>query len=700
MKAVPFGLKRKSRSDRREETAAEKVRKSMVALVADKQEWKKRQAIEFAEDIDAEVADSRNVPDDKDYDTVQAYELKPRVIERRMEDAGDGKEETVFRLPVRTTSGTMAHMSETVQKRIRMEAAEDNEEEEEGKSQTEVKTTAVKEEEQKAIELSELNMENAADLIEAKETLSKLALNINEDPEAFIHKFKNIRLIYERGSATLKKLALLTQLTVWRDLLPNYRIKPLTDLQKAEKVSNEVKRTRAYEDELVYNYRRYVDEILEVVRSKNDAALKSVGIACACGLVSSAPHFNYRDDLLRLIIGQLSGHTMTEDRKRCIDSIVTVFQKDEEGRSSLDTVRLIHKMLKDRHFSANEEVINTFLHLRALHEFKSRVSMTHVDFNMSGSKKGRWVKTPRVHYSQKQRQQLREEKKVQKELDAANSLHQADDRKRFQGETLKTIFVTYFQILKQKDEEARHLLGAALEGIASFAHLINLDFFGDLLEVLRELLETTFAQTEFCADSSNAISYKISRTMLLCLITAFKLRESQKTINNVDLEFFVRNVYTLLLPLAMDPHIQKEHSTRQKTANASKSKLQEVNVSTQLELLIRAIDSILFKEHSVPPTRRSAFSKRLAIVGLNAPEKSAAVALRLLERITARFSARMTNLYDTEGRVMNGEYRLAHDHPDQSMALSTTLWEVALLKRHYSPNVRDYAEIIKSHKPQ
>ena len=645
------------------------------------------------------MADSRNVPDDKDYDTVQAYELKPRVIKRLVEDAGDGKEETVFRLPVRTASGTMAHMSEIVNKRIRIEAVEDNEDEEdqedEGKDRADVKSTEVKEEEQMAIGLSELNMENAADLIEAKETLSKLALSINEDPDTFIHKFKNIRLIYERGSATLKKLALLTQLTVWRDLLPNYRIKPLTNLQKAEKVSNEVKKTRAYEDELVYNYRRYVDEILEVVRSKNDATLKSVGIACACGLVSSAPHFNYREELLRLIIGQLSGHTMTEDRKRCIDSIVAVFQKDEDGRSSLDTVRLIHKMLKDRHFSANEEVINTFLHLRALHEFKSRVSMTHVDSNMTGSKKRQWVKTPRVHYSQKQRQQLREEKKVQKELDAANSMHQADDRKRFQGETLKAIFVTYFQILKQKDEEARHLLGAALEGIASFAHLINLDFFGDLLEVLRELLETTFAQTEFCADSSNAISCKISRTMLLCLITAFKLRESQNTINNVDLEFFVRNVYTLLLPLAMDPHIQKEHSTRQK-----KSILQEVNVSSQLELLIRAIDSILFKEHSVPPTRRSAFSKRLAIVGLNVPEKSAAVALRLLERVTARFSSRMINLYDTEGRVMNGEYRLAHDHPDQSMALSTTLWEVALLRQHYSPKVRDYAEIIKSHKPQ
>lgn len=90
-------------------------------------------------------------------------------------------------------------------------------------------------------------------------------------------------------------------------------------------------------------------------------------------------------------------------------------------------------------------------------------------------------------------------------------------------ETLKLLFVLYFRILKNTTPTP--LLPAALTGISRIAHLVNIDFFKDLMKVLKELIsrEATGMEEEGAAVSDvNDVQHR-----LLCIVTAFELLSGQ-----------------------------------------------------------------------------------------------------------------------------------------------------------------------------
>ena len=59
----------------------------------------------------------------------------------------------------------------------------------------------------------------------------------------------------------VRKLAILSQLAVFKDIIPGYRIRALTDKEKAEKVSQMVARTREWEQGLVNVYQQYLQTL-------------------------------------------------------------------------------------------------------------------------------------------------------------------------------------------------------------------------------------------------------------------------------------------------------------------------------------------------------------------------------------------------------------------------------------------------------
>lgn len=56
----------------------------------------------------------------------------------------------------------------------------------------------------------------------------------------------------------IRKLTMLSQLAVFKDIIPGYRIRELTVKEKAEKVSQLVARTREWEQGLVSVYQNYL----------------------------------------------------------------------------------------------------------------------------------------------------------------------------------------------------------------------------------------------------------------------------------------------------------------------------------------------------------------------------------------------------------------------------------------------------------
>jgi nucleolar complex protein 3 len=67
---------------------------------------------------------------------------------------------------------------------------------------------------------------------------------------------------------------LISQLAVFKDIIPGYRIRPLTDIEKSEKVSQMVQAVRDYEQGLVSVYQAYL-QVLEM-----DIKCESVTLDC------------------------------------------------------------------------------------------------------------------------------------------------------------------------------------------------------------------------------------------------------------------------------------------------------------------------------------------------------------------------------------------------------------------------------------
>ena len=121
------------------------------------------------------------------------------------------------------------------------------------------------------------------------------------------------------------------------------------------------------------------------------------------------------------------------------------------------------------------------------------------------------------------------------------------------------LFALYFRILKSPTPTM--LLPAALAGISRFAHLVNIDFFKDLMQVLKGLIELDTTEDPDEADielASGAVgSFKNVCHRLLCINTAFELLTGQGQSSSYPkpsrkLKILI---WTFPLPLSADPRI-------------------------------------------------------------------------------------------------------------------------------------------------
>ena len=620
----------------------------------------------------------------------QDYERRPRKQKK--------KEKENTRLPIKTTEGRIQQLHVSHPK------SEDKDSwlgsEDEGKDEQVPDT--VKEEAKVPIRQQ---------ILEAKEELARIASLINEDPEEHAGGFRTLGQIAASSNPTIKNLALATQLAVYKDAIPGYRIRPIAEQDQTEKVSKDVRRLRAFEQTLVSSYQGFIKDLAKCAKptrnlqSEATASMTNIAISCACALLLAAPHFNFRGELLKILVAKLSSRKVDANFIKCREVIESLFRSDEDGTSSLDAVSLITRMMKARHYKVDESVLNTFLHLRLLTEFSSKASQNRVDKPAKddglGGKKPKFKKEFRT---KKQRKIMKERKEVEKEFKEADAIVSHEQRDGMQSETLKLVFVTYFRILKAR---IPNLMGAVLEGLAKYAHLINQDFFGDLLEALKDLISDAEAfmndEEEEDQDQNEDMPSKSdrdsTREALLCITAAFALLDGQDaarsaTALNVDLTFFTSHLYKSLHDLSLNPELElSSRSLRLPDPHAlsttpTSTAAPKVNLQTTTVLLLRALTSIL-TPRAVPPVRLAAFTKQLFTSTLQLPEKSTLAMLSLLNNVTKIHGRKVASLWNTEERKGDGVFEATRRDLEGSNPFASTIWEGELLKLHYAPGVRE-----------
>ena len=637
------------------------------------------------------------------YTRAAGWDLEQNYEQRAHKEKKKQKENT--RLPIKTAEGAVQPLQ------IEQNNTEDEDNwlgSEDGSEQSEPSPNM--QEEAKVPTRQQIN--------EAKEELARIASLINEDPEEHAGGFRTLATISSSPNPTIKRLALATQLSVYKDAIPGYRIRPLAEADQTDKVSKDVRRLRAFEQALVSSYQTYIKDLANYARAsqnknpRNAASLNSVAISCACALLSTVPHFNFRGELLKIIVLKLTSRKVDADFVRCRDAVENLFRNDDDGGSSLDAVSLITKMMKSRNYQIHESVLNTFLHLRLLTEFSSKASQNRVDkAAVAEDVASKKMKHKKEFRTKKQRKIMKERTEVEKEFKEADAIVSHEQRDRMQSETLKMVFVTYFRILKARTP---NLMGAVLEGLAKYAHLINQDFFGDILEALKDLISDAEkflhpenndeAVEEEEGPGPRGIERDHTREALLCTTTAFALLDGQDAAKSastlhLDLTFFTSHLYRNLHALSLNPDLELSAKSLRLAdpdipSISSATNMAKVNLKTTTVLLLRALTSML-TPRTVPPVRLAAFTKQLFIIAPQLPEKSTLAMLGLLSTITKIHGRKIASLWNTEERKGDGVFDALRGDIEGSNPFTSTTWEGELLKWHYSPKVREAAKGIE-----
>lgn len=633
-------------------------------------------------------------------DEIEDYEMKPRSFK-----ADDEADEHFERLPIKSADGKVHRVVTKDPSAV----IKQQQKEKESKEQEEESESEVEEEEEEEVKQQVPELTEEQEIRQTQEKIAEVAEIVMEDPEGNVGHLRDLRLILNTTTRfKVKQITILAMVPIFKSIIPGYRIRPLTDSEKSARVSKDVKKIRNFEEGLILNFKEYI-ETLAVLSKKGKTkpeGSEAYTLACsalraACELILTVPHFNFRVNLLEIIVDKLSTPKRSVDKAyaQAIKAVQEIFKADDEGHVSFDLMRLLSKMIKARQYKVHEVVVETFLYLRLLTELNVKASMESVEREDNGPK---IKKKDRKHMTKRERKIRKENKKIEEEMQKAESAVSAEERERIQSETLKIVFVIYFNILKERSTQ---LMAVTLEGLAKFAHLINSDFFGDLLEVLRELI---VERQTWDVEGEMRFKESTTREALLCIVTAFALLTGQVKAGesmNLDLTFFINHFYSSLYSVGLNPDVEFSRKSlrladplqdplKRVREDAEREYLpKRVDISTEMEMVVSSLDFLFFRNRAANSIRAEAFAKRIATMSLQLPEKSSLAALKALVKMTRRYNI-LAGLYSTDDRITNGVYKIDVDVPEHSNPEAATIWETVLLEKHYCPKVAKAAALV------
>ncbi|XP_004294064.1 PREDICTED: nucleolar complex protein 3 homolog [Fragaria vesca subsp. vesca] len=521
-----------------------------------------------------------------------------------------------------------------------------------------------------------------------KHKLAELGIALLADPEANIKSLKDMLQICKDKDYAIVKLGLLSLLAVFKDLIPGYRIRLPTEKELEMKVSKDVKKMRLYESTLLNTYKAYLQRLAAL---EKQPSFQHVAFRCICTLLDAVPYFNFREDLLGIVIKNISS---SDDvvRKLCCSTVRSLFTNEGKhgGEATVEAVRLIANYVKARNCQLHPDSIEVFLSL-SFYEDLGRAAKED-DKNKSKNKRGKKRKDhedPRQKKENdkkrsRQEQLLKTREEVAADYKAVAYTPDVMERRRMQTETLSAVFETYFRILKHTMQssavrseanlgvstgasEPYPLLAPCLQGLGKFSHLIDLDFMGDLINSLRKLASGG-------GDTDRSSKCLTVSERLRCCIVAFRVMKSNLDALNVDLQDFFVQLYNIILEYRPG--------------------------RDQGEVLAEALKIMLCEDRQHDMQKAAAFVKRLATFSLCFGSAESMAALVTLKHLLLK-NVKCRNLLENDagGGSVSGliaKYHPEASDPNLSGALASVLWELNLLSKHYHPGVSSMVSSISS----
>jgi len=496
-------------------------------------------------------------------------------------------------------------------------------------------------------ELSELVLENPSKAFQMEKEIINRESNDGGDRGEEVRSISKVQQLldlsrtHKNGNDEyIATLGIMSLLAIFKDILPSYRIRQQTDIERENKISKETKSLWDYERALLTHYQQYL-QVLEKAweRGQTKAALPSrlavTSMLSLCELLKSAYHFNFRSNILTIVVRQMNNRQCDQVSNSCCQAVEFVFEKDTQGEVAMETARLVAKLVKEYRGALRPGVVRSFIKLPL---------RVHIDEAQAANLA--------AAANAKKRKKDKELAEIESELKEGSGTVDKIILARCQSETLQSVILTYFRILKSTDAKSKHdLLPAALEGLAKFSHLINIDTVVDLLDVLKELL--------ILVDSLPL------EASLNCVLTAFQTLEGPGREMQIDQKEYIAPLYTQLT------RVGTEENSRRIT-----------------QILLQCLTAAFIKRREYSTVRIAAFLKQMFTVAMHSPVYTSVPLVALARQILQRYPSAHQLLESESDVITSGTYTPDVADPEHSNPFSTSAWELSCLKFHVHPQVR------------
>ncbi|XP_070493392.1 nucleolar complex protein 3 [Chironomus tepperi] len=616
----------------------------------------KRQKIEHS---DEEMSDSSFDDEEEEEEDLSDGELEKIEIEQQTTSRNQAKSSKNVKelLPIKTKSGLMPRTEiATPQIDSKVSSGVNDIVKDVVPIKQNQKTEQQQKTGKKILSAMELIQERERELENQKFRIGKLCSGITENPE---DKIGNLKILLQllpdvgadqkRNLLSVRKITMFSLAEIFKDIIPDYKI-GIVDLEN-QKVKKDTLARVTYENELLKYYKKFLRELETILKalkpgkfskrpSKESINIAESAVFCLCEILQAHPYFNFNTNIAQLLVIYLNCSN-SKCRKLINETFIKIFKTDKRLDLTLHIVRNINHLVKKKSNSVYSEVVACLLALQ--------IKNINVDAEKEAELKQKKMEQHRSRLLSLSKRERKRKKKLS-ELDKELMETQAEENKQTKNTKLtdisKLVFTIYFRILKESPKS--RILNYTLEGLAKFAHIINIEFFSDLINVLNSLIES--------AD----LGY---REQLFCIQTVFAILSGQGEALNIDPARFYTHLYRNVLRV-----------------NAGRN-------HEDIESVIETLENILIKRRkNITHLRYIAFLKRLMTLSLQILHNGALGCLAMIKN-AMQLNSSLDVLLDTESQIGSGKFNPFIDEPEYSNSNCTSFFELYLLRHHYHPTV-------------
>uniref|UniRef100_A0A1I8A8J8 NOC3-like protein n=1 Tax=Steinernema glaseri TaxID=37863 RepID=A0A1I8A8J8_9BILA len=499
-----------------------------------------------------------------------------------------------------------------------------------------------------------------------KQEISNMSLKLLSNPQEHIYRLRDLfklaagHDLHHLIRDNIMRLAAVSLSQVFIDIIPGYHIRPPTEEEKKQKMKKDTKKLMEFEQTLLRYYLKFL-QLLEkfalklIPRDRKvfddkcaDVKMSALSVKCLGRLLNGASHFNYATNIVECLVRICVSNYTSAVEDSCA-ALAQMFKEDYIFKMSLHGAKTIANLVNQKASAVSPLLIRTLFSLNIKEVQKTDEKSKIPDLK---KKKFQLAKERKSKSASKYKKQLQKLENDLKEAEASESM---STKLKYATDTMNHVFMTYFRVLKRMPTAA--LLDPVLEGLSKFAHLLNIEFFTDIISCLEDLIDQKHLRV------TDAIH---------CVHTVFVILSGEGQALNIDPFRFYKTMYRLLTDL---PFQKKEDQER------------------QVELVVRTLDRMInARRKQISLLRVAAFVKRILAVGFMMNTRCH---IAFLAAIRNYFVAhpRLSSLVDDEQEVItNGIFRPDMEDPDCSNALSTTIIpELQKLQKHKEKLVQQFA---------